>query len=74
MARIIIAVGLVIVLIGLVLAVAPRALSWFGQLPGDLRIERGEFTLWLPITSMIVLSLAATALINLALWLIDRFG
>jgi uncharacterized membrane protein YidH (DUF202 family) len=57
------AIGAVVVLVGLL--VAAGALSWFGRLPGDIRVERENFALYIPITSMllvsIVLSLVALA-------------
>lgn len=59
--------GLLIVLIGL--AVWSGALSWFGRLPGDIRIEREGVRLYVPIVSMLLLSLILT----LALNLINRF-
>jgi hypothetical protein len=59
--------GLFIVLIGL--AVWSGALSWFGRLPGDIRIEREGVRVYVPIVSMLLLSL----LLTLALNLINRF-
>jgi hypothetical protein len=45
MARWLILAGLVLVVVGLVLHYAPGIFSWFGRLPGDIRIEseRGKF-------------------------------
>lgn len=43
-------------------------LGWFGRLPGDIRIERGATRLYVPIVSMLLLSLA----ISLAAWLFRR--
>lgn len=43
----------------------PSWLGWFGRLPGDLRIERGGTKIYVPITSMIVVSLLLTLLLNL---------
>ena len=34
------------------------ALSWFGRLPGDIRIERPNVRVYVPITSMVLLSVA----------------
>jgi hypothetical protein len=59
--------GLAIVLLGL--AVWSGALSWFGRLPGDIRIEREGVRVYVPIVSMLLLSL----LLTLALNLINRF-
>jgi cytochrome c biogenesis factor len=57
--------GLVIALIGLVLIYVPGLLGWFGHLPGDIRIERGNGRFFLPVTSMIVISVILTIIINL---------
>jgi hypothetical protein len=43
-----------------------------GRLPGDIRIERPGFTFYFPLTSSILVSVALTALINLALRLFRR--
>lgn len=40
-------------------------LSWFGRLPGDIRIERESFRLFVPLTSMILVSLVLTLVLNL---------
>jgi uncharacterized membrane protein len=55
-------VGVVAIVIGLL--VASGALSWFGRLPGDINI-RGEHTrVFIPITSMLLVSLALTLILN----------
>lgn len=59
--------GVVIVLIGVL--VWGGALSWFGRLPGDLRIERPGVRVFVPITSMVLLSL----LLSLVLALLRRW-
>jgi hypothetical protein len=41
------------------------ALSWFGRLPGDIRIERENLRVYVPITSMILVSVVLTLLVNL---------
>ena len=73
MARTLIFVGLVILALGLVLLAFPKALAWFGALPGDLRYERGGTRVFVPITSMIVVSVLLTFLLNGVLWLLRRF-
>ena len=47
-----------------------RALGWFGRLPGDLRFERDGVRVYVPIVSMIVVSLVLSAL----LWLVRRLS
>jgi len=51
------------------MGVAPvwsSALNWFGRLPGDIRIERDTARVYVPIVSMLLLSLALTLVFNLA--------
>lgn len=57
--------GAVLLLIGAVLNFAPWLLSWFGKLPGDIRIHSGNGRIFIPVTSMIIISLVLTILINL---------
>jgi len=63
--KLILLLGLVLVLLGLVLSFAPGLLGWFGHLPGDIRIERENGTFIFPLTSMIIVSVVLTILINL---------
>ncbi len=58
-----IAAGVVLVLGGL--AVLTGALGWFGRLPGDIRIEGEHSTVLIPLTSMILVSLLLTLVLNL---------
>lgn len=65
-------VGLLLVLVGLGVAglgllVWTGALSWFGRLPGDLRMEGEHTRVFVPVTSMIVLSVVLTLVVNLVL-------
>ena len=63
--KIILVAGMLLVIIGLVLSYAPGLLSWFGHLPGDIRIERENGAFYFPITSMIIVSIVLTVLFNL---------
>lgn len=65
MGRGLIIAGLLLVGVGLVLHFAPWLLSWFGRLPGDIRIEGDNGQVFIPITSMILISLALTLILNL---------
>lgn len=40
-------------------------LAWFGNLPGDIRIENQRTRVFAPITSMILLSVVGSIVINL---------
>ena len=56
--------GGLLIVIGAVLLLGPKD-PLFGKLPGDLVIKRENFTLYLPITTSIVLSILVSLLISL---------
>jgi hypothetical protein len=62
-----IGIGLVLVALGVVVRYAPGLVSWFGRLPGDIDISRDGTRIFVPITSMIILSVVLTVIINLFL-------
>jgi hypothetical protein len=72
MARALVILGVLLVLAGLILVFFPRALSWFGNLPGDIDVHRGGTRLLIPITSMIVVSVGLTLLLNLVAWIVRQ--
>jgi hypothetical protein len=63
---VLIVVGGVVALLGLL--IWSGGLNWFGRLPGDIRIERETVRIYVPIVSMLLVSLVLT----LALYLINR--
>lgn len=63
----IVIIGFVIVLIGL--GVWSGALGWFGRLPGDIRIERESTRVYVPLASMLVISVV----LSLLIYVINRF-
>lgn len=65
MARWFIIAGVVLVVIGLILHFAPGLVQWFGKLPGDLNWRSERTQVFVPITSMIIISVVLTILINL---------
>jgi hypothetical protein len=62
--RTLIALGLVLAAVGLVLVLAPR-IPFIGNLPGDIRIDRDNVRVFIPIGTMIVLSVLLTVVLNL---------
>ena len=42
--------------------------GWLGRLPGDIRVERGNFGFYFPIVTCIIISIALTLL----MWLFRR--
>ena len=65
MAKILIILGSVLLVTGLLLTVAPGLLGWFGKLPGDIRIERPSGSVFIPITSSILISVVLSLLLTL---------
>ncbi len=65
MARWVMIVGVILVVIGALMHFAPWTLNWFGKLPGDIRIETERGSIFIPISSMIVVSIVLTVLVNL---------
>jgi hypothetical protein len=65
MGKLLIILGLLLALVGLALTWAPGLFGWFGHLPGDIRIERENGTFYFPVTSMIIVSIVLSVLFNL---------
>ena len=61
--------GLVLSAVGALLIVSPRipGMDRLGQLPGDLVVERGPVTIFVPIVSSLVISVLLTIVLNLIL-------
>jgi uncharacterized membrane protein len=60
---VIIIVGIIAIVVGIL--VTTGALSWFGRLPGDIRIENENSRVFIPITSMIIVSIVGSLLLGL---------
>jgi len=65
--NVLIAGGIALVVIGVMVRMG--WFGWFGKLPGDIRSDGDNVSVFFPITSMIVVSVVATVLLNL----FDRF-
>ena len=55
--------GIILVVIGLIAKTG--LLGWFGQQPGDIAIKRENFQVFLPLTSMIIVSITLSLVIGL---------
>ncbi len=58
-------IGAGLVIVGALVRFAPGLFTWFGNLPGDIRIEGENSRVFIPITSMIVVSVVLTVVVNL---------
>jgi hypothetical protein len=59
MGRAFIVAGTVLVIIGIALLVSPKV-PWLGRLPGDVFIQKKNFSLYFPITTCILVSMVIT--------------
>lgn len=65
MARWIMIAGAILLVLGAIMHLAPWLLNWFGKLPGDIRIESERGKVFIPITSMIIVSIVLTIIVNI---------
>ncbi|NWF75025.1 MAG: DUF2905 domain-containing protein [Nitrospirae bacterium] len=66
-ARFLIITGVVIIILGAVLLLSGK-IPWIGKLPGDIVIQRKNFTFYFPLATSILLSL----LLTLIFWILGR--
>ncbi len=67
--KILIFTGIVLIISGLIIYFAGNRLTWIGHLPGDIRIEKENMRLYLPITTMILLSVV----LSVVVWIAKKF-
>ena len=58
-------VGLLFIVLGVLLHYVPWTLNWFGKLPGDIHIKQEQMKIYIPFTSMLIISVLLTLLINI---------
>ena len=64
-------VGIVLIVLGLAAALIGVLLwgglfpRWLGRLPGDIRIQRGNFSFYFPVVTCIILSVLLTLIFSL---------
>ncbi|MCB1171713.1 MAG: DUF2905 domain-containing protein [Leptospiraceae bacterium] len=73
MAKMLMILGGILLGIGLLFYLGSKMdgslLSWFGKLPGDIRVEKENFSFYFPITTSILVSVV----LSLILYLVSRF-
>jgi hypothetical protein len=65
-AKMIILAGIVLTLVGILLLLVGKV-PFFGKLPGDIMVQRKNFTFYFPLASGILLSIILTILLNIFL-------
>ena len=57
-------IGLFITVLGAIMLLTPRV-PWLGRLPGDIVIHREDLTIYIPITTMFIVSVLLSVVLNL---------
>jgi hypothetical protein len=70
MARFLIILGAALVVLGFAWPLLAKL--GLGRLPGDILIERENFTLFIPLTSGLIVSVVISLVVNLVLWIARR--
>lgn len=72
--RVMLIVGVVVAIVGGLLIVFGKSplLNNLGNLPGDVRIEGQGFSCFIPVVSMILVSIILTVVVNIVIRLINR--
>ena len=68
----IIIAGVIVVIIGVIIYFFSDKLNWLGKLPGDIRIERDNVRVYIPVVSMLLISVALSLLLTVAEYLFRR--
>jgi len=71
LAKMILVFGGVLVALGLVLLVLSRV-PFAGRLPGDFNLRWGGVSCYFPLMTGVVLSIVATLILNLLVWLLRK--
>jgi hypothetical protein len=67
MAKVLILIGLVLIVVGLIWLAGERL--GIGRLPGDIVVERENFTFYFPLMTSLIVSVV----LSLLLWLFSRW-
>jgi hypothetical protein len=68
--KLIVLTGLFIVAIGLIIWIFGDKLRFLGRMPGDINIERGNLRVFIPITTMLLISF----LLSILFWIFGKMG
>lgn len=64
MGKMVLIIGFLLVVVGVLMMGAGKLLN-IGRLPGDIYMQKGNFTFYFPIVTMILLSIILTFLANI---------
>ncbi|KIE57755.1 hypothetical protein A946_11520 [Methylacidiphilum kamchatkense Kam1] len=65
--KILVFLGIFLIVTGLIIGLG-FGKGWIGRLPGDIKIEKGNFTFYFPLTTSILISI----ILSFIFWLIRK--
>ena len=65
--KLLIGLGAVLIIVGIILILSPK-IPYLGRLPGDIFIQRKNFTFYFPLATSLIISI----LISLLLWFFSK--
>ncbi|HMK50261.1 MAG TPA: DUF2905 domain-containing protein [Thermodesulfovibrionales bacterium] len=65
--RVLVIIGIIVIVVGGLLLLSGK-LPWIGKLPGDILVQKKNFTFYFPLATSILLSL----LLTLIFWLLGK--
>ncbi len=71
-AKTFIIIGLILLFLGVFIYLFKPYLGWFGNLFGDISYKTDKFSFYMPISSMIIISVIASLILNLFFKFFDR--
>ena len=72
LARILVVLGVILIAVGGLVYLAARLNLPLGHLPGDIRVQTGNFTCFFPLATMILVSILLTVGLNLIIRLLNK--
>ena len=72
LARIVALFGLILLIVAGILYLLDRLDLPLGNLPGDIKLKRGNFTCALPLVSSLIISVVLTVILNVVLYFLKK--
>jgi len=69
--KLLMVLGGILILLGFFFTLGGKIPFW-GKLPGDIFIQKGNFRFYFPLVTCILISLGLTILLNLIFWILGR--
>ena len=60
--KFVVILGVFLVVVGVILWRFPALFGWVGKLPGDIAVQKGNFSFYFPVVTCIVVSIVLTLL------------